>query len=35
VAHPLAKLSIIYDIEDAAKLVLIQVIGHRRDVYRR
>jgi len=26
---------IIYDIDDAAKLVLVQVIGHRRDVYRR
>jgi mRNA interferase RelE/StbE len=26
---------IIYDIDDAAKRVLIQVIGHRSDVYRR
>jgi len=25
---------VIYDIDDAAKLVLIQVIGNRRDVYR-
>jgi mRNA interferase RelE/StbE len=26
---------IIYDIDDGTKRVLIQVIGHRRDVYRR
>jgi mRNA interferase RelE/StbE len=26
---------IIYDIDDGAKFVLVQVIGHRRDVYRR
>jgi len=26
---------IIYDINDSAKFVLVQVIGHRRDVYRR
>jgi mRNA interferase RelE/StbE len=26
---------VIYDIDDAAERVLIQVIGHRRDVYRR
>ena len=26
---------IIYDIDDAAKRILIQVIGHRRDIYRR
>jgi len=26
---------VIYDIEDAAKRIVIQVIGHRRDVYRR
>jgi mRNA interferase RelE/StbE len=25
---------IIYDIDDAAKTILVQVIGHRRDVYR-
>jgi mRNA interferase RelE/StbE len=25
---------VIYDIDDATKRVLIQVIGHRRDVYR-
>ena len=26
---------VIYDIDDAGRQVLIQVIGHRRDVYRR
>jgi mRNA interferase RelE/StbE len=26
---------IIYDIDDAARRILVQVIGHRRDVYRR
>jgi len=26
---------VIYDIDDTVKFVLIQVIGHRRDVYRR